>query len=235
MNRTALVIGTAVAVLVAALAIGWSLADEFDERGPVHHRHMTSGSVDDDDQGSAPRAWSGTGMHGAMGAAMVASEEEYLTEMVAHHQDAITAARELSRSDRPQMRSFGAAVVTAQSAQVAQMERWLAAWYPDAEPADYEPMMRDLSGLSGDELDRTFLADMVPHHMMAVMMSQQVLNHGLAEHPGVAALARDISTVQRAEIVRMLRWERVWFGVRGPMGMAGHGHGAMMHGWGGAR
>ena len=42
-------------------------------------------------------------------------------------------------------------------------------------------MMRDLSGLSGDRLDRTFLEDMIGHHMAAVTMSQRLLGcRGLA-------------------------------------------------------
>ena len=46
--------------------------------------------------------------------------------------------------------------------------------YPDQVLAvDYQPMMRDLSGLSGDALGHGNLQDMTVHHMMAVMMSQQ--------------------------------------------------------------
>ena len=144
-----------------------------------------------------------------------ASEQEYLAEMVAHHQEAIDAARELRRSDRTVMRRFGERIVAAQSAQVAQMESWLAEWYPDdSTDVDYEPMMRDLTGLSGDRLDRTFLEDMVGHHMAAVMMSQHGLASRLFDHDEVAALAADIRDDQHAEILRMRAWLRDWFGVR---------------------
>ena len=144
-----------------------------------------------------------------------ASEQEYLAEMVAHHNEAIVAARELRRSDRAVMRRFGERIVAAQSAQVAQMESWLAEWYPDdSTDVDYEPMMRDLTGLSGDRLDRTFLEDMVGHHMAAVMMSQHGLASRLFDHDEVAALAADIRDDQHAEILRMRAWLRDWFGVR---------------------
>src|SRR6478735_7100658 len=46
-----------------------------------------------------------------------ASEQEYLAEMVAHHHEAILAARELRRSDRAVMRRFGERIVAAQSVQ----------------------------------------------------------------------------------------------------------------------
>ena len=83
------------------------------------------------------------------------------------------AARELERSDRAEMRAFGESIVESQTAQIDQMEEWLEEWYADRSgQVDYSPMMRDLSDLSGDELDEVFLEDMVGHHMAAVMMSQ---------------------------------------------------------------
>jgi uncharacterized protein (DUF305 family) len=102
------------------------------------------------------------------------------------------------------MRALGRRIVADQSAQVELMEGWLAEWYDDEPQAAYEPMMRDLESLSGDALDRAFLADMIPHHMAAVMMSQQLLVRGLAEHDEVADLARTI----RDEQVDEIRWMR---------------------------
>lgn len=174
------------------------------------------------------------GMHGMRGmhGQLAGSEFEYLTQMVAHHEEAVAAAGELQRSTRPQMRAFGEAVVESQSAQIDQMNDWLAVWYPDrSTEVDYEPMMRDLSGLSGDRLDRVFLEDMIPHHMMAVMMSQQLLMSGVADHRQVEDLAMDIRDEQHAEIFRMQRWLADWFDAgwrHGPgMGM-GHGMGPGM-------
>lgn len=155
----------------------------------------------------------GMGMAGVMGSATsVDSEADYLAAMLPHHEEAIVAAGELARSERPEMRELGEAVVASQTAQVEQMRSWLERWHPDAEAADrYEPMMRDLSDLSGEELDQAFLVDMLGHHMVAVMMSQQLLMHGDVEHPEVADLARDISDEQRREIVQMRSWLLAWF------------------------
>ena len=69
---------------------------------------------------------------------------------------------------------------------------------------DYQPMMRNLEGLKGKELDRAFLEDMIPHHMEAIMMSQQLLSRGLAEHEEVAFLAKDIRNNQRDKIHMMI-------------------------------
>jgi uncharacterized protein (DUF305 family) len=150
------------------------------------------------------------------------SEVEYLVEMVAHHEDAVVAAGELARSDTPALRLFGESVVAVQSAQIDLMEEWLAAWYPDAPDASYEPMMRDLSDLEGDELDEAFLRDMIPHHAVAVMMSQQLLVRGLAEHAQVEELARTIRDAQHAEMRTMMQWlhatggagSGMWMGAR---------------------
>lgn len=170
-----------------------------------------------DDDGR-PGSGRGLGMMGAGGSMMGGrgrlDEAAYLTEMVAHHEEAVVAAHELARSDRPQLRALGTAIVETQTAQVERMRTWLAAWYPDEPPAqDYRPMMDDLSGLSGDRLDRTFLREMVVHHMAAVMMSQHLLLRGV-EHDEVAELARAIRDGQHAEIVVMRRWLARWSGVR---------------------
>ena len=146
-----------------------------------------------------------------MSVSVPTSEAEYLVEMVAHHEEAVTAAQELARSDRPEMRDLGTSIVESQTAQIELMSGWLDRWHPDAGSADYEPMMRDLTGLDGDELDRTFLEDMVGHHMMAVMTSQHLLMAGGDVHPEVADLADAIRDEQHREIVTMTRWLREWF------------------------
>jgi uncharacterized protein (DUF305 family) len=212
-------VATLVGVLVvigvtatAAVAVMTGLPDEHRFR-PGMHRMMQP----DDDRGLGARA-------GAMpGHVRVDSEVEYLVQMVAHHEEAVEAAGELARSDRPAMRELGVAIVTSQTRQIDRMRAWLARWYPGT-PADtgYEPMMRDLSRLSGDALDRAFLVDMIPHHMAAVMMSQQLLVGGVATHDAVALLAAKIRDEQHAEIFTMRRWLERWFDVRGPVpGMDG--------------
>uniref|UniRef100_UPI003F49629D DUF305 domain-containing protein n=1 Tax=Nonomuraea bangladeshensis TaxID=404385 RepID=UPI003F49629D len=156
------------------------------------------------------------GAIGAMNEINASNEADYLAHMVAHHQEAVTAARQLQRSKRPQMRALGASIVTTQSAEIAKMKAWLSLWYPRRSPAtDYRPMMRDLSKLSGDALDETFLRDMIPHHMMAVMMSQQLLMHGDVQHEQVAEFAAKVRDDQHAEMLRMQQYLADWFGGSG--------------------
>ena len=154
----------------------------------------------------------GSMMPGGMTSMRVASEADYLATMIPHHQEAVAAAEELSRSARPEMRRLGASIVTTQTAEIDRMQAWLTRWYPRVTPpTDYRPMMRDLSGLSGDALDEAFLEDMIPHHMMAVMMSQQVLMRDLATHDSVERFAQTVRGDQHAEILTMRTWLAAWF------------------------
>ncbi|MGP3915953.1 DUF305 domain-containing protein [Nonomuraea sp. 10N515B] len=153
--------------------------------------------------------WPTGRMHGIR----VGSEFDYLAEMVAHHQEAVTAAGQLQHSSRAEMRALGSSIVQTQSAQIATMKKWLAAWYPGrSTTVDYQPMMRDLSKLSGDALDKAFLQDMIPHHMAAVMMSQQLLMRGQAEHQEIRAFAASVRDSQHTEMFQMQQYLSDWFG-----------------------
>jgi len=143
----------------------------------------------------------------------VESEYAYLTQMVAHHKEAVEAAQQLRRSQRAEMREFGIAIVASQSAEVGRMQEWLDEWYPNRSgQVRYEPMMEDLTVLSGDRLDKAFLRSMIGHHMTAVMMSQQLLMRSADHHVQVEALAETIRDEQHAEIFQMQQWLAAWFG-----------------------
>lgn len=145
------------------------------------------------------------------------NEFEFLSLMIPHHQEAIaTAQRVLEHSDRPEMRQFAQDIIDVQAAEIEQMEAWLGEWYAGQETdLTYAPMMRDLNLLEGDALNQAFLEDMVMHHMGAVMMSQQLLNHGLVEHQPVQPFAQAIANTQRQEIGQMQAWLQDWYGVSG--------------------
>ncbi len=89
------------------------------------------------------------------------------------------------------------------------MKAWYQVWYGTAyQPTGrYKPMMRDLSALSGRELDKVFLEDMVMHHMGAIMMAHSVQSY--IEHKEIQNLANTIIETQSEEIklMRKLRAE----------------------------
>ena len=53
--------------------------------------------------------------------------------------------------------------------------------------------------------------------MAAVMMSQQLLVRGVADHDEVEQLARTIRDDQHEEIFQMQQWMRDWFDSAAPM------------------
>ncbi|MEO3868258.1 DUF305 domain-containing protein [Nonomuraea sp. B12E4] len=143
----------------------------------------------------------------------ITSEYAYLSQMVPHHQEAITAARQLQRSERAEMRRLGQAIVTTQTAEVGKMRGWLEQWYRQSPaPSASQSTMPGLSGLSGDQLGKTFLQHMIPHHMMAIMMSQQLLRGDQVQHSEVADFARTVRDDQWAEVRTMRRYLLQWFG-----------------------
>jgi uncharacterized protein (DUF305 family) len=222
MTRPRTLIATiAVAAVVAGVGVGGVAV-------AAAAQHMRSGPAGDGRSlhGSGIGMGPMTGMAG-MADMSVSNEFGYLTMMIPHHEEAIASARVLQAgTDRPEMRAFAQSIIDTQSREVNQMRAWLTAWYPGRDTTvDYTPMMRDLTGLRGDAMDRAFLQDMIPHHMAAVMMSQQLLTRDLAVHPELEPFARNIRDTQRAEIMQMHGWLADWFGeprMPGPGGPMGH-------------
>lgn len=83
---------------------------------------------------------------------------------------------------------------------------------PEQPTMSMADMMHDmnasLQGKSGDELDKTFLSEMIVHHQGAVDMAKLVLD---SKHPELAKLAQDIITAQEKEISLMKQWQQEWF------------------------
>ncbi|MFB9631792.1 DUF305 domain-containing protein [Nonomuraea helvata] len=158
-------------------------------------------------QGAAPVERGMTAPYRPMRDANVSDEADYLARMMANHHEAVAAARQLQRSDRPRMRALGASITKTQSAELGTLKAWLDQWYPGRSGTEtgYPPMIRDLSRLSGDALDEAFLCDMTDHQMAGVVMSQQLLTSGRARHQEVAAFAVRARDAQRAEVFRMQR------------------------------
>ncbi|WP_050741745.1 DUF305 domain-containing protein [Acetobacterium bakii] len=144
----------------------------------------------------------------------IESEHDFLVHMIAHHEEAVYAAGILKENtEREEMKQFAEDIIKTQSAEIEQMKLWLETWYPNEDHSvDYQPMMRDLTNLQGDALDKAFLQDMMFHHMDAVMMSQQLITGGFGEHSEIIPFARNIRNTQRNEIFIMRNWLSEWFG-----------------------
>jgi uncharacterized protein (DUF305 family) len=180
---------------------------------------------------AAPVSGSSAG-HGDMAELMaVGSEPEFLAGMVPHHQGALDDARlALKRSERPEVRGLAQEIIAAQEAEIAQMNGWLDAWYPEGDregvaaemgAAMTHMAMPRLEDLSGDAFDRAFLEGMIMHHQMAIQMADSLLEQDLVAHEEVGTLAEEIRSAQEAEIAEMQGWLAEWYGAETDIG--GHG------------
>ncbi len=157
------------------------------------------------------------GMMGTMETFSFSSEYEFLLHMIPHHEEAVSNARILkANTEREEMEQFAETIIRTQNEEIEQMEAMIDRWYSEKDRnIDYQPMMDNFENLvgelAGEELDRVFLEDMIPHHMEAVMMSQQLISQGLTEHEEMATLANDIRNTQRDEIRMMRVWLSQWY------------------------
>lgn len=136
----------------------------------------------------------------------VESEREFIEGMIPHHEEAVATAKEvlLRGGTTPEIRTLAQNIITAQESEVALMKEWYSAWYGTTykNTGSYIPMMRDLSALSGEALDRTFLEDMIMHHMGAIMMAES--DPSFIEHEEIRNLTEAIIRTQLEE-VRLMR------------------------------
>ncbi len=142
--------------------------------------------------------------HGMHGMNTTLSEKEFVEGMIPHHEEAVDTAKQvIARGESSEVKELAEAIVTAQEKEIADMKTWYKAWYGTdyKDIGTYQPMMQDLTSLSGKDLDRVFLQDMIMHHMGALMMAQHVA--ASIEHPEIRTLAENIAESQSAEIITM--------------------------------
>jgi uncharacterized protein (DUF305 family) len=188
------------------------------------------------------RTWPPGGGHG-MGGMMGNVDQHFIIMMIPHHEGAIAMA-DLAlgtdqggqpRAQHQEILDLATTIKSTQAQEIADMRSWYQAWYGAAVPTTgaMGGMMGDadlatLRGLSGEAFDRAFIAQMIPHHQMAVHMAQMALPG--AQHQELRGLLQAISASQSAEIAQMQQWYQAWYGEPVPSG--GHGVGAMPMGGG---
>jgi uncharacterized protein (DUF305 family) len=152
----------------------------------------------------------------------------FIDAMILHHQGAVVMAKEVQqKSTRPEMKQLADEIIEAQEKEIAQMQQWRKAWYPNApeqamawhsqmghmmamSPEQMKAMQMDMDlGKSDAEFDLRFLNAMIPHHEGALTMAQDVLSK--SQRPEMKQLAENIITSQQKEIDRMKQWRQAWY------------------------
>ena len=144
----------------------------------------------------------GEGSHDLHAMHSVHSEEEFVREMIPHHQEAVdTSIIIVESTSNDALKDLAQRIIVAQEEEIAMMQSWISEWYTGEYDVQYMPMMRDLLSYEGVDRDRVFIEDMILHHEMAVMMAEQVL--ALSPREEVVAFAQEVIDVQQAEIDEM--------------------------------
>ncbi len=138
---------------------------------------------------------------------MIHSEQDFLREMIPHHQEAVdTSVLLFSSTEDPQLKMLSKAIFNAQSAEILEMRLAYARWYnliPTG--AMYQPMMRDLNKVIGRERDIFYVKDMIRHHQGALDMAEKLLTFKDV-HEESLIFAKEIIQSQQTEIDFMRNW-----------------------------
>lgn len=144
------------------------------------------------------------------------ADATYLTEMIAHHSQALDLAEiAATRATDRRVRTIAEAIDAGQGREILVMAAWLVEHdVPEPTVEDVEAMtamgmpgmltttqLDDLATTSGARFDRQFLEDMIQHHQGAVRMAEELLAAG--KDVRVVEMATDVVAGQNAEISRM--------------------------------
>ncbi|MEO8287086.1 MAG: DUF305 domain-containing protein [Chloroflexota bacterium] len=164
-------------------------------------------------------------------------DRHFIEQMIPHHQAAIDMADlALQKSQRPEIRTLAANIKSVQQSEISQMRSWYQQWYGTEVPVltstqsgyaggmmgggmmgGNNGMMGGCSGMGGDvtdlknaaDFDKAFIEAMIPHHQMALMMSNMVLVAG--DKAELHTLVQAIITSQSAQIDQMRTWYQQWY------------------------
>jgi uncharacterized protein (DUF305 family) len=185
------------------------------------------------DMGMSDMGMGGMGMMGGQnGMGMMGEvDRHFIVMMIPHHQDAIDMADlALRKAQHPELKALAADIKRVQADEIERMREWYRDWYGIDVPSVSSQPARPGSGMMGgqngmgimdmmggdldtlsnaEDFDKAFISMMVPHHRMALMMSNMVIMGG--EHKELRDLARSIITSQSAEIERMEEWYTAWY------------------------
>ncbi len=133
----------------------------------------------------------------------VISEEQFIRDMIPHHQEAVDTSRIVAnKTTNPQLQILTKNIIDAQMKEIAMMQQWLQNRYPNSTwQAHYINMMPALNTLTWVQLDNAYIEWMIAHHQWAVSMAQGVLK--LSPRAEVVQFANDVIRVQSNEIAMM--------------------------------
>lgn len=149
-------------------------------------------------------------------------DEHFIEEMIPHHEDAILISEiALSRAKKEEVRTLAQNIITNQAKEIKDMKNWYKEWFgreyvDDGDDDGYGDMhmgmMQEESDIeylkNAENFDQEYLKEMIPHHIMAVMMANMLKNG--TERSEMKELADNIISSQTKEINQMRKWYIQW-------------------------
>ncbi|TCC09881.1 DUF305 domain-containing protein [Kribbella soli] len=148
-------------------------------------------------------------------AAFNAADVAFATQMIPHHQQAVTMADlALRKATTAEVKNLATAIKAAQAPEIEQLSGWLTGWgKPVPTPGEHSghtmtgmmspQEMDDLNKATGSMFDRMWVEMMIKHHQGAVAMAKTEQTSG--KDAASVALAKKIQTAQTTEIATMQR------------------------------
>jgi uncharacterized protein (DUF305 family) len=153
-------------------------------------------------------------------------DRHFIEQMIPHHEGAIEMAElALERSNRSEIKTLANSIIKSQSEEIDKMKKWYTSWYVTDVPDNPEVGMgmgRGMmhGGMMGDDVDtedlknasdfdKAFLEEMIPHHQMAIMMANMLLQG--TNRSEMKQLGQDIIDAQAKEIDQMQTWYKSWY------------------------
>lgn len=160
--------------------------------------------------------------------AQVAStiDKHFIEQMVPHHEGAIAMANlALQRARHREIKTLATAIITNQTTEIQNMNKWYQDWFGRTVPKISTGIMNvnvmsqkgihmggqeDIIALeNATDFDMVFLEQMIPHHQLAIMMTN-MLQSG-TNRPEMQQLAKNIISSQSKEIQQMEAWYIQWY------------------------
>ncbi len=153
-------------------------------------------------------------------------DRHFIEQMVPHHEDAIAMSDiALTKAEHQEIKQLAGTIKSDQTREISQMREFYKRTY-GTDVSESSGMMgsgggmgsggmmdnsTDLTALENAKpFDKAFIEEMVPHHRMAVMMSQMLLRN--SNNQEMRDLANSIIKSQNAEIEQMRKWYQDWYG-----------------------
>ena len=149
-------------------------------------------------------------MHSSNSTSLNSSDIMFLQMMIPHHQQAVDISNlAISKSRNQELVTLAKTILTAQTAEIAQMKSWLAAAGADLDMGHEmhgmsgmlsDTELAELSNASGSNFDRLWLTGMIAHHDGAIDMTKMLEQ---TKDPEIKAFGENVIKVQSAEIAQM--------------------------------